>query len=319
MKPALPLVSCVQLLITVLFTLPAAADTSSLFDRQRGTVRVLMWDTSASQLGQDRALYRDAALVALKQMRNGDRVVVTGLGEAGLGQTTAIEDVEIPATGRHYRDIAALKTAQDRLLGAVSRLYAARATARHTRIFESLYALRDVVTEAQRRGMAVQLWLLSDANESSTVADFARQSWHPMRTTVDALMNKVRTAGLVAALPGARIYVVGAGGNTSPQQYRGVEAFWTTYFQAAGAQLVHYGRMLPTAISAMQGARMKTMTEANGSITDRNARCMTCGQIGSVSLQPDGGRQVALVSPPYEHAARFRAFAEDGSRRPANV
>lgn len=245
MKPRCALISHVLFLLTALCSLPATADSPSVFDRPRGTLRVLMWDTSASQLGQDRALYRDAALGALKQMRNGDRIVVTGLGEAGMGQTTAIEDVKIPATGRHYRDIAALKAAQDRLLGAVARLYAAPASARHTRIFESLCALRDVVTDAQRSGMAVQMWLLSDANESSTVADFTRQSWHPMRTAVDALMNKVRTAGLVAALPSARIYVIGAGGNTSAQQYRGVEAFWTTYFQAAGAQIAHYGRMLP--------------------------------------------------------------------------
>ena len=150
------------------------------------------------------------------------------------------------------------------------------------------------------------------------------------------------------------------------------------------------------------------MNEANGGITDVNARCMTCGLLGSVSLQPDGSRHsfhcracgyvvpcvdynarsetvqayctpgwdddnigkpvpasgsyaprefawgcltclgtvtaivwqshpphggllvhdhgqcehcghVVLVSPPYDHAARFRAFAEDGSRRPVNV
>lgn len=71
--------------------------------------------------------------------------------------------------------------------------------------------------------------------------------------------------------------------------------------------------------------RRQRMTQL---LTDDDARCMTCGLIGSVSLQPDGNRHsfhcracghVVLVSPPYEHAVRFRAFAEDGSRRPANV
>lgn len=161
--------------------------------------------------------------------------------------------------------------------------------------------------------------------------------------------------------------------------------------------------LLLAKIAAMPDAETEMMTEANGSITDHTARCMTCGRIGSVSLQPDGSRhvfhcrtcghvvpcadynarseavrayctpgwdddnigkpvpavgsyaprafvegcltclgtvtaivwqshqphggllvhdhghcercgQVALVSPPYEDAARFRAFAEDGSR-----
>jgi hypothetical protein len=68
------------------------------------------------------------------------------------------------------------------------------------------------------------------------------ESWSPAE--LSSLLGEAPTVDLT----GVRVYVVGAGRTTTteltPEQLEGIESFWASWFERAGAHVVFYGATL---------------------------------------------------------------------------
>ena len=126
---------------------------------------------------------------------------------------------------------------------AVERLLVSTAPAGRTRIVEGLAALNPVFANARRQQRQVELLLLTDGLEDSSVARFDTMRWNA--SDAGRLMKKVREQQLLVEIRG-NVYVIGGGGSTIALT-QGAQQFWTEYFRASGATLVQYGRTLPHA------------------------------------------------------------------------
>jgi hypothetical protein len=78
------------------------------------------------------------------------------------------------------------------------------------------------------------------------------ESWSPAE--LSSLLGEAPTVDLT----GVRVYVVGAGGTTTTEltreQLEGIESFWASWFERAGAQVVFYGANLARFPIAEAGA-----------------------------------------------------------------
>jgi hypothetical protein len=108
-----------------------------------------------------------------------------------------------------------------------------------TDIFGALWRLKILMDSDPQVGPSAtrEVWIFSDAiNESPTLMMPALVASGPLK-----MLEQAKANGLVVPLRGYKVHICGASmRGLSPQAWNIVKAFWTSYFKAAGADLVSY-------------------------------------------------------------------------------
>jgi hypothetical protein len=108
-----------------------------------------------------------------------------------------------------------------------------------TDIFGALWRLKALMdSDPQvRPGATREIWIFSDMiNETPTLMMPALVAAGPHK-----MLEQAKANGLLVPLRGYKVHICGASmRGLSPQAWSMVKAFWTNYFQAAGANLINY-------------------------------------------------------------------------------
>lgn len=227
-----------------------AAGLSTVLENLSGTARkesvdIVLVDQSASVRSDDYELYGKLFTRIVEdsgqcdRLKPGTRIVLAPIADRPVSQFRSVEH-RIPKTGVTFDDQIALENMCPLLKKDFSSLLKPGRTVPQTYILDSLFAVAPIVQGA--KGGRVRIFVASDMLEESKTANFAKQR-------VDAalsskIIQKHKANGVLPTLTGAEIYVVGAGGKDAEDFVR-IQSFWRAYFEAAGAILVDYGRLVP--------------------------------------------------------------------------
>jgi hypothetical protein len=210
-------------------------------------VTLSIFDTSASASSDSmRERYVDIMQDVSEDLHGGDRVMVTRITDASLQDARLPIDVNPPAfnpltqTTSSHRN--RMEEARSELKSGIPSLLN-RSPSKCTDLFGAMEfagkVLQNAPSDASKR-----LVIASDMIETCN-ADFRRRALN--KEDIDALIEKLRTAGRLPDLKGVRVWVAGATATTKldPGRIQSIENFWMRYFEAVGAE-VNQARYGPT-------------------------------------------------------------------------
>ena len=212
---------------------------------ETGSATVVLFDVSNSTRAEDvRARYDRTFAMVLDHLRDdggvlgADIVDANPLAHGALPINETFEPCTITDNSLDCRG------AQDEQEGRV--LEASEAilenASRGTDVFGAL-TLASQFFEAYPEAGERTVILLSDMVQfANGIRLGSVERWTP--SELSALLEDAPTIDLT----GVRVYVVGAGGTTTteltPEQLEGIESFWASWFERAGAEVVFYGANL---------------------------------------------------------------------------
>ncbi|WP_448585419.1 hypothetical protein [Thermaurantiacus sp.] len=227
------------LILVAVLAAPAMASVSALVERftarQPATTTVILIDVSGSIAREDHTLYRQSVAAVANSLRPGDRVLVARVGDANRSRFVPLLDHVVPRTSVRLDQEDQLRRSRERVRNAAAAALSEGEAARHTRILEAVAAASPAF--GQRPVPGSRLILLTDAVEESATVDLSRR---PLDVSARSkALARARADGLVPALPGLELHIIGAGG----RHYASVQAFWRSWAAATGARLQTYGRL----------------------------------------------------------------------------
>lgn len=212
----------------------------ALFESPKGTLTVVLVDTTASIDGADWALYERAVQALLQRTAEGDRIVLSTVSDRPASKFVAHADHAFTPSGNSLQDGVRKSRMQAAVATDLAALRAVRsAPARGTWLVDAIGASAELFATARGKGQATRLLILSDMIEESPLVNMAREV--PDERATARLLDSLHERRVLPKLTGVQVHVVGASGRSAMHMAR-IRAFWEAYFAAAGAQLASYGR-----------------------------------------------------------------------------
>ena len=208
--------------------------------QQAGKLIVVHVDVTSSVKIQDWTLYERTFEGMLRTLNPGDRIVLSTIGDQPVSKMLTVCDRTLERRHIRLRDAAAREAIIKELKTDFIALRDPGAkTAPATYVLDAVTATDQVFAQGRLQGRELVYLILSDMIEESQVANFTRK--RPDGAAANKLIAQRTKAGLMPNLHDVKVYVVGAGGRSGEDMMR-IKAFWESYFRAAGATLVEYGR-----------------------------------------------------------------------------
>lgn len=205
-------------------------------DAEESTTSVVLIDSSASINPGDRLIYEQSIAALAAELRGGDRLMVGRIGDQGRSDFRPLLDLTVSRTEIRIDQEKGLRAARAALVGALPQLLSSPdgRPAQRTRIVEAIAAAAEVFGPPPNNGDRIVI--LSDGVEDSS---FGRLDRIHSDGGAENMLERMRSAGLLANLSGVSLSVIGAGG----ENYATIHRFWQSFAAETGARIDGYGRL----------------------------------------------------------------------------
>ena len=212
----------------------------ALINGPKGTLNVVLVDTTGSIAQEDWQLYERAMQALIDSAKPGDRIVMAAVHDRPGSRFLAHADHSFCAEGNSMQQaVRARRTREAMRTDLVALRSAHSRPALATLLIDAVSATGELFAQGRARGQALRLLVLSDMLEEGPTANFARGEVTP--ALAERVIERQRRRTLLPDLAGVRVRVVGASGRDAAHM-ASVRGFWQSFFAASGAQVEAYGR-----------------------------------------------------------------------------
>jgi len=201
-------------------------------------VIIILVDMSGSANQARRTVYKEAFEKIYQNLAQGDRLMVGAITARSYIDFKPTVDVEIPKKSiwdNRLQFERTLSDSKEKIRRGVNKLLNRKQGTPLTEILNSLNIADTIFHEEKERRKI--LVILSDMIQDSKEYKFDKDKI--TKDYADAIIRLRRQNNLVPALAGVKVYVAGASAADS-DRFRSVQAFWTRYFAASGADFSAY-------------------------------------------------------------------------------